>query len=114
MKKQTSSANEAYANLASDYRTNHILYGDDGRGNHLYPGNPGKEKTLFPKDWSAEKVMHEVSDIATAPTVEWVYDRTVKGVDRYAAIAVRDGVEVRVVTDGSDIITAFPTRPTRK
>ena len=85
-------------------------FGDDGNGGHLYPGNPDKHKSIFPADWSAEKVMHEVSDIITDPEIEWVYDRTVKGTDRYAAIGVRDGVKIRVVTDGKDIITAFPVK----
>lgn len=57
-----------YVNLASPERTRRILYGDNPeKGGHRWPGAPGSDKTLFPKDWSDDRIMHEVSDIATNP-----------------------------------------------
>ena len=35
----------------------------------MYPGNPGK--ITFPKDWSADKIVHEIGDIATSPNTQW-------------------------------------------
>ena len=96
----------SYVNLASDNRTNHILYGDKTGGGHLYPGQSGK--STFPQNWSAEKTMHEISDIATDPSLVWNPNRVVNGVQRYEVIGIRDGVEIKVITDGKDIITAFP------
>jgi hypothetical protein len=52
-----------FANLASEARTEHFLEG------HMPPGEPGN--TLFPGNWSAEQVMHNASDIATDPSLQW-------------------------------------------
>ncbi|MCK4261373.1 MAG: EndoU domain-containing protein [Halanaerobiales bacterium] len=99
---------DEFVNLASLKRTKHILYGDKTGGGHLWPGKPGK--SVFPKSWSAEKTMHNISDIVTDPKVFWKKGRVIKGVQRYEAIAIRDGVKIKVITDGKDIITAFPTK----
>ena len=99
----------SYVNLASDYRTRHILYGDSGKPgsyNHLFPG--GDDKSVFPEGWTPDRIMHEVSDVVTDPGVTWNKNRMVGGVQRYEAIAERDGVLIKVVTDGKDIITAYP------
>lgn len=40
--------------------------------------------------------------------IEWKPGRVVKGIQRYEVTGIRDGVEIFVVTDGSDIITAYP------
>lgn len=93
-------------NVASDFRTNHILYGDKTGGGHLWPGKSGK--SVFPEAWDADTVMHNVSDIVTDPNIAWQKGRVIKGVQRYEVIGVRDGVKVKVITDGKDIITAFP------
>jgi RHS repeat-associated protein len=99
------STNE-YVNLASPNRTKHILYGDKTGGGHLWPGQPGK--SVFPKSWSADKAMHNISDIVTDPSLSWQKSRVVQGVQRYEVTGVRDGVKIKVITDGTDIITAFP------
>ena len=101
-----SSASE-YVNIASASRTEHILFGNATGGGHLWETvqKTGNGKDPFPQDWSGEKIMHEVSDIITDPSVPWSPNK-VSG--RYEAIAERDGVTIKVVTDGSDIITAFP------
>ena len=54
-------------NLASPDRTAHILQGDATGGGHLWPGAPGK--SVFPQDWSPSKIMNDVSDIATDPSI---------------------------------------------
>lgn len=52
--------------------------------------------------------MHNVSDVATDPKIEWKPGRVVKGIQRYEVTGIRDGMEIFVVTDGSDIITTYP------
>ena len=97
-----------YVNLASEKNTRHILFGDATGGGHIWPGAPNK--TPFPKDWSGETIMHEVSDIVTDPTLKWEKNRVVKGVQRYEVIGVRNGTKIKVITDGKDIITAYPVK----
>jgi EndoU nuclease-like protein len=114
-----------YVNLASPERTAHILTGEGpGRGGHLWPGQPGKSP--FPQGWSGAKIMHEVSDIATDPKLDWVrpdgksslfYDSgkparfTVRD-PATGALPVRDGVSIKVIVEpaGEGIITAYPPR----
>ena len=117
---------KSYVNLASASRTNHILYGEGpGRGGHLWPGQAGKSP--FPRGWSAQRIMDEVSDIATDPKLQWVrpdgktelrYNSGAPARFRVVDPAtgdlpVRDGVSVRVVVEpaGEGIITAFPPAP---
>ncbi len=54
--------------------------------------------------------MHEVSDIVTAPGLDWTKGRMIKGVQRYEVTGIRDGIKIKVITDGTDIITAFPIK----
>jgi RHS repeat-associated protein len=93
-------------NIASKDRTKHILHGDKTGGGHMWPGAPGK--TPFPKTWDEKTIMNNVSDIATDPNLEWKPNIVVNGVQRYEVTGVRDGVTIKVITDGKDIITAFP------
>nr|WP_286176289.1 MULTISPECIES: EndoU domain-containing protein [unclassified Enterobacter] len=79
------------------------------------PGNPGK--TVFPQDWTADKVVHEIGDIATSPDTVW-YAQTGTGGKytskgdpaKWVAYEERDGVRIRVVYQPANgkIITAFP------
>lgn len=97
-------------NLASPSRTGHILEG------HMPPGLP--DKTLFPKSWTQDRIMHNVSDIATDPSIPWVQQTGSAGAKytskgdpvRYYIDGVRDGVAIRVIMepDGEGVITAFP------
>ncbi|RZJ72344.1 MAG: hypothetical protein EOO45_11035, partial [Flavobacterium sp.] len=106
-----------FVDLASKERRNHILIGEGiDSGGHMFPGKAGK--SVFPEQWSADKIMHEVSDIATDPSVVWVNQKGVQGAlftkkgdaARWVTDTVRDGVEIRVVIEpaGAGIITAFP------
>lgn len=89
--------------LASATRRNHILYGDATGGEHLWPGLPGK--TPFPRDWSADRVMHEISDVTTDPSSIF---RTGRG-GSTVVTGTRDGVDIRVILRDGDIITGYPT-----
>lgn len=105
-------------NLADSQRTKHILQGDATGGGHLWPGTPGK--TPFPKGWDSSRVMHEVSDIATDPTLQWVQQTGTPGAmftkagkpTRWYVIGERGGVKVKVVLEpaGEGIITAYPVK----
>ena len=108
-----------YLNLANPQRTQHILYGDATGGGHMWPGEPGK--TTFPQGWSAEKIMHEVSDIATDTSLKWIRQTGEAGnlftkagkPARFLVEGVRDGVYIRVIIEptGEGIITGFPFKP---
>ena len=105
-----------YTDILSPEAKQHILYGDNlTSGGHLFPANPGK--TTFPSNWSAEKIVHEIGDIATSPDTQW-YAQTGTGGSytskgkpaNWVAYEIRDGVRVRVVYQpaAGKIITAFP------
>jgi hypothetical protein len=90
-------------------RAFHILTGENSTsGGHLWPGQPGK--TPFPQSWDADKVLGNISDVATDPS-------SVRVVDSNARIVVtgtREGVEIRVIVEPSNvrngrIVTAYPT-----
>lgn len=101
----------ADVNLASPDRTAHILQGDATGGGHLWPGAPGK--SVFPQDWSPSKIMNDVSDIATDPSIP----STVQSNGRIVKDGTRDGIDIRVVLEppskGGGIVTAFPTNVPR-
>lgn len=111
-----SASNQKYVDILSAEAKQHILYGDGPTsGGHLYPGNPGK--TLYPKEWSADKVVHEIGDIATSPNTKWFAQTgtggmyTAKGDPaKWVAYEVRDGVRIRVVYQPATgkVVTAFP------
>ncbi|TAJ39441.1 MAG: hypothetical protein EPO55_12385 [Reyranella sp.] len=96
-----------FVNLANPQRTTHILAGDATGGGHLFPGTPGKSP--FPQSWSADRIMHAISDVATSPTSIFSPGRG----GRTVVTGSRDGVEIKVVIgspkEGSGIITGFPT-----
>jgi len=114
LKKPSASANQ-HVDILSPQEKQHILYGDNTGGGHLWPGRPGK--TAFPKDWTADKIIHEVGDIATSPNTQW-YVQTGNGGKytannepaRWAAYEVRDGVRIRVIFEPATgkVISAFP------
>ncbi|UYT20433.1 two-partner secretion system putative hemagglutinin TpsA2 [Pseudomonas paraeruginosa] len=107
---------KGYVDILSHEAKQHILYGDKpGSGGHLWPGQAGK--TVFPQNWSADKIVHEVGDIATSPSTKWYAQTGTGGVytskgdpAKWVAYEVRDGVRMRVVyqTATGKVITAFP------
>jgi hypothetical protein len=100
--------------LASPQRRTHILDGDATGGGHRWPGLPGK--TPFPQSWSDDQIMHNVSDIATDPSLTPNYTKGAPGSDytragdpsRYNVVGQRDGIDIKVVVEpaGEGIITA--------
>ncbi len=107
----SSATGPTFVNLASPQRTTHILTGDATGGGHLFPGMAGK--SAFPQNWSAERVMHEISDIATDPRSIFTPGRG----GRTIATGARDGVDIKVILgspkEGGNIITGFPTNVPR-
>lgn len=104
------------ANVLSPASVRHIINGEiPGGGGHMWPGMPGK--TVFPHAWGQDKILHEVSDIATSPSTTW-YAQTGSGglytksglPARWAAFEIRDGVRIRVIYEPASgrVITAFP------
>lgn len=100
-----------FANLASPQRTTHILTGDATGGGHLFPGGAGKSP--FPQSWSPDRVMHEISDVATDPLSTFSPGRG----GRTIATGTRDGVDITVVLEspqrGGGIVTGFPSNVPR-
>ena len=84
----------------------HILDGDGptkGGGHRAGTGKPGKSE--FPKEWSDDKIIHEVSDVATDPASVRVPGRW----GSTKATGVRDGVEIETLDNGSRINSGYPT-----
>ena len=69
----------------TDFRKEHIL-----NRHRAGMGKPGK--TEFPASWSDERILHQVSDVATDPNSKW---RVGKWNSPYAT-GIRDGIEIRV------------------
>jgi RHS repeat-associated protein len=109
-------AESKLVNLSSAQRTLHITVGDATGGGHLWPGAAGK--TAFPQRWSADQIMHHVSDVATDSTLPWVQQTGKAGSlftksgapTRFFVIGVRDAVGIKVIIEpaGEGIVTAFP------
>ena len=81
-----------FVDLASPARRTHILQGDATGGGHLWPGAAGK--TPFPRSWSADRIMHEISDIATDP-IAW--RNPLPQGSRTVLTGTRNGVDIRVI-----------------
>ncbi|WP_313905455.1 EndoU domain-containing protein [Xanthomonas prunicola] len=81
----------------------------------MWPGQPGK--SVFPQSWEADKIVHEIGDIATSPTTTWYAQTGTGGIytrrgdpAKWVAFETRDGVRIRVVFQPATgtVITAFP------
>lgn len=94
---------DEFVNLASQARTTQILQGDATGGGHFWPGGAGK--TSIPQSWSGRRVMHEISDVATDPASVFTPGRGGSTV----VTGARDGVDIRDILRGGDIITGHPT-----
>jgi RHS repeat-associated protein len=98
-----------YVDLASPQRRKHILNGDATGGGHR-PGTGKQGKSEFPQGWSDNKIMHEISDVATDPTS---VTRAGRG-GRTITEGTRNGVDIRVIQErNGDIVSGFPTNVPR-
>lgn len=107
--------NEYVTDLVSPARRKHILDGEvraNGTysGGHRYgTGFPGKSE--FPASWSDDRIIHEISDVATDPSLEWKPQG--KSGTTFVVNGERDGVALRVIIRNDEIITGFPTNTAR-
>jgi RHS repeat-associated protein len=93
--------------LVDPDRAEHILEGDkDGKGGGHRSGTGRPGKSEFPSDWSDEKILGEISDVATDPASK---RRPGRG-GRELVSGTRDGVDIEVVIDPDrGIVTGYPT-----
>ncbi|MGC0773099.1 MAG: EndoU domain-containing protein [Candidatus Acidiferrum sp.] len=90
-------------NLADQKATTHTLDGDATGGGHA-PGSGIPGKSEFPAGWSRDKIMNDISDVATDPASK------VTTVGRTTLVdGARDGVNIRVVIKDGRIVTGYPT-----
>jgi hypothetical protein len=97
-------------NLASPGRTQHIL-GGEVRANGTYggghrPGTGFPDKSEFPAGWSDDQIMHNISDVATDPALQW---RPGDRVGDYWVNGTRSNVDIEVLIRNDQIWTGYPT-----
>lgn len=99
-------AADEFVDLSSSSRRTHILHGDATGGGHLYPGLAGKSP--FPQSWSGDRILHEISDIATDPAA---WRNAIGQGNRTVLTGTRGGVDIRVIVDTrtGQIISGYPT-----
>jgi RHS repeat-associated protein len=94
--------------LVDEQGKTHILDGDEDGGGHRYPGKPGK--TLFPTDWSDDKILGEISDVATDPASS----RKLNPDGSTKATGTKDGVKIdAIVSPEGRIVSGYPKRGPR-
>jgi RHS repeat-associated protein len=98
---------DEFENLADTKGTVHVLEGDSTGGGHA-PGLGISGKSEFPAGWSNEKIMHNISDIATDPK-----SRVQKLGKTTIIEGSRDGVDIKVVVRDGRIVTGYPTNTPR-
>ena len=91
--------------LTDDKGRKHILDGDETGGGHR-AGTGKSGKSEFPADWSDEKILGEISDVATDPR-----SKTSQG--GKVSEGARGGVDIKVVVGGGRIKTGYPTNRPR-
>ena len=75
-------------------------------------------KSKFPATWGKDRIMNGVSEVATNPANKWVQQTGrpgslfTKAGDpvKFKVEGIFDGVNMRVIIQGDDIITAFPIK----
>ncbi len=98
-----------FVDLTTSARRRHILDGDRTGGGHR-PGTGQPGKSEFPAGRSDDSIMHDISDIATDPTLR---SRAGRG-GRTITDGTRNGVDIRVIQErNGDIVTGFPTNTPR-
>jgi len=48
-----------------------------------------------PQNWDGTKLMNNVSDLVTDPSLEWNKNKIIRGVQRFEVIGVRDRVRIK-------------------
>ena len=105
---------EYYINIASKYRTEHIIK------RHLRAGK--RRGKPFPKNWNIDRVMHNVSLIIADPTTKWLpnypklkdqEEMEAAGIFpnfRWMTVKFRDGINILVSIEprGEGVITSHP------
>jgi RHS repeat-associated protein len=100
---------EEKPSLVDDKGAGHILDGDATGGGHR-PGTGEPGKSEYPSDWSDEKILGEVSDIATDPISS---TRPGRG-GRIVVQGTRDSIDITVIVDQNGrIVTGYPTNVPR-
>jgi len=100
---------DGYVDLVSPRRRRHILDGDATGGGHR-PGTGISGKSEFPQGWSDDRILHNISDVATDPSS---VTRAGRG-GRTITDGTRDGINIRVIQErNGDIVTGFPTNVPR-
>ena len=94
---------DAAVNLADQKATTHVLDGDATGGGHR-PGTGIPGKSEFPANWDDDKIMQEISDVATDPASKVTTAGRTTLVD-----GTREGVNIRVVVRDGRIVTGYPT-----
>ena len=100
---------EADLNLTDPQGRQHILDGDGpGSGGHG-PGRGIPGKSEFPGNWSDQRVLNEISDIATDPNQTWSSPNPGNGY--ITTVKTVDGIKIKVVYDPGRgrIVTGYPT-----
>ena len=64
------------------------------------------KKSEFPSDWSDPQIMHNISDVATDPSIAW--RPGVKPGDFWAN-GTRHGIDIEVLIRNNEIWTGYPT-----
>lgn len=99
-----------FVNLASDARTTHILDGEvrlnGSFGGGHRPGTGFPNKSEFPLGWSDGRIMHEISDVATDPSLAW---RNGNRAGDFFVNGSRGGVDIEVLIRNDQIWTGYPT-----
>jgi len=93
------------------------LFGDATGGGHKFGfGRLFNGKTKFPMRWNKDKIMNAVSEVATNPNSKWIQQTGKPGSlftkagdpVKWKVEGIFEGVRMRVIVQGNDIITAFP------
>ncbi len=100
---------DAPPSIVDPDRATHILDGDKtGGGHRAGTGKPGKSE--FPSNWSDDRVLGEISDVATDPKSTTSPGRGGRTVTR----GTRGGVDIDVIVDQNGrIVTGYPTNAPR-
>lgn len=84
---------------------NSEVRGDESFGGGHRHGTESPGKSESPASWSDGRFIHDTSDVATDPDLEWVPQG--KTGTTFIANGMRDGVAIRVVIRNDEIISGF-------